>query len=274
MGENRIRLRWLGVAGLEIECRGKRLLVDPYVTRLPMRHILGGRPLPDADLIRREIPPADAVLISHAHFDHLFDVPVVCRELGATAYGSANACGLLAAAGIPPERTVRVDAGAHISTPPFTVDVFSGMHGRMLGMLPHSGSLRRGLRYPFPLSDYRMDSVLSFRIQAGDRAVLVWNHPSAEDTPPADLLVYAPLWGADACVRVLNTSGAKAVLPVHWEDFFSPLHRPFRPLLAPPGWGSAHFRRVDPSEFLRRISNLASGITPVPPIPFSAFALD
>jgi len=268
------RIRWLGVAGIELEYRGARLLIDPYVTRLPMRFLLGGRPLPNAELVRRLIPPACAVLVSHAHFDHLLDIPVVCRDLGAAAYGSANTCQLLAAAGVSAGRIIPIQPGACISAAPLEVAGFAGVQGRTLGLEPHAGRLRAGLRYPFRLDDYRLDGMFSFRVSMGDRAVLVWNSPSENGVPRADVLVYVPLLGADACIRIVRASGARAVLPVHWENFFSPLDRPMSPLVAPPGWGRLAIRKIAPDSFLRQIVSTLSGVAPVRPEIFVPVSLE
>ncbi len=48
-------------------------------------------------------PRCDFVLVTHAHWDHLMDVPDVVLNTGATALGSANTCQLLALLGVAPE---------------------------------------------------------------------------------------------------------------------------------------------------------------------------
>jgi L-ascorbate metabolism protein UlaG (beta-lactamase superfamily) len=68
------RLRWLGHAGFVIEWRGKRLLLDPNIS--PWCTVSRRRQLPP-DAIEG-LGPVDAVLISHAHFDHL-DLPTLAR---------------------------------------------------------------------------------------------------------------------------------------------------------------------------------------------------
>lgn len=66
------RLAWLGHAGMVIDWRGRRILLDPNVS-------------PRCTIVRRMLEPAvpaerlgpvDAVLISHAHYDHL-DLPTL-----------------------------------------------------------------------------------------------------------------------------------------------------------------------------------------------------
>src|SRR5512143_2910846 len=97
-----ITYRWLGVAGLEFTCDAYTLLIDPFFTRPGKAAVLAGRRvLADARLVARHVPRADAVLITHPHYDHLLDVPEVLRQTNAPAFGSPNTQSLLALNGIP-----------------------------------------------------------------------------------------------------------------------------------------------------------------------------
>jgi L-ascorbate metabolism protein UlaG (beta-lactamase superfamily) len=255
MAEN-LSYRWLGTAGIEFEFRGKRLLVDPYLSRFPMRFLLVGRPAPRRELVRRHLRPAQTVLVSHSHFDHLADVPNVCREFGAAACGSPNTCAILRAHGISSALIRPVAAGDSFSAGPFAIRVFSGAHGRMAGWIPYAGRLPASMRLPLRLPEYRMDGMFSFHIRTEGGSVLIWNRPDADGMPPADILFCIPMWGVRSCVRTAGVSGAKTVVPVHWDDFFSPLDRPLRPMMVPPGWRSLWIRRMDPADFAASVNRL------------------
>jgi L-ascorbate metabolism protein UlaG (beta-lactamase superfamily) len=246
-----LRFRWLGTAGVELEFRGERILIDPYVSRFPFRFTFSGRAFSRRDLVERYVRPARAVLVSHAHFDHLLDVPSVCRNSGSTAYGSPNAGAILRVHGIPEKRVRVIRAGEAFSEGPFDISAYKGEHGRMLGVLPYAGPLAPQLKPPLRLSDYRMDGMFSFRVKAGEETILVWNHPDARKVPRADCLFYCLQWGGKRCAAVARAAQAKAVVPLHWDDFFSPLDRPLRPLILPPGWNSPWFQRMDPHAFAR-----------------------
>jgi L-ascorbate metabolism protein UlaG (beta-lactamase superfamily) len=270
---NPIRFRWLGIAGIEIESGTDRLLVDPYLSRFPMRNLLIGRPAPRPDLVRKFLQPARTVLVSHAHFDHLADVPNVCRIFGATAYGSPNTSAILAAYGIPPERIKTVRPGDAFSAADFEITIFPGRHGRMLGGLPSAGRLPRNLAPPLRLSDYRMDRMHSFRVQAGGISVLVWNDPDSDGVPPADVVFYCPLWGVQAAACILRAAGARMCVPVHWEDMFAPPDRPPRPMIAPPGWRSPWVRRINPRTFAGSLKNEIPDVEVILAQPFAAVPL-
>jgi len=180
---------------------------------------------------------------------------------------------LLAAAGVSSPLIAETRPGSQITVGPFAVDVFPGEHGRMLGFLPHAGRLRANLRYPFRLDDYRMDGIFSFRITMGSFSALIWNSPRMEDIPSADLLFSIPLWGAEACARAARACGARWVVPIHWDDFFSPMEKPLRPLLAPPGWGYAGIRRLDPMQFAQNVETRLSGVRVLVPESFLPISL-
>ena len=61
------KIHWLGHAGFLIEIEGKRLLLDPVLN--PNCTI--AKRVISADVLPESLPAADAVLLSHAHYDHL-----------------------------------------------------------------------------------------------------------------------------------------------------------------------------------------------------------
>lgn len=67
-----MKITYLGHASLQIECSGKTLLVDPFIT---------GNPL--ASEINVDKLQADYILITHGHQDHVLDVESVAKRTGA-----------------------------------------------------------------------------------------------------------------------------------------------------------------------------------------------
>ncbi len=66
------RLRWLGHACLLFESDGRHVLVDPFLSNNPVA----------AD--KPEKVPADFILVSHGHGDHVGDTTAIARRTGAT----------------------------------------------------------------------------------------------------------------------------------------------------------------------------------------------
>ena len=73
-----LELEWLGVSGYRLTYERHTLIIDPYVSRVPLSALLTRRPAaPDPVLIDRYIgTPRNVVgvLVGHTHFDHAVDV--------------------------------------------------------------------------------------------------------------------------------------------------------------------------------------------------------
>src|SRR5579871_5973117 len=67
-----IRIRWLGHACVLIEANGVNILIDPFLTGNP------------AAAVKADEVPADFILISHGHGDHVGDAIDIARRTGAT----------------------------------------------------------------------------------------------------------------------------------------------------------------------------------------------
>lgn len=87
------KLKFLGVAGYEITWPGHRILIDPF---------LSGNP--DAPLSPDELETPDAILVSHAAFDHLGDTFVIAKRTGAPVICGGEVRALLLAQGLPSEQ--------------------------------------------------------------------------------------------------------------------------------------------------------------------------
>ncbi len=67
-----LRITWIGHSSLLIEIDGKRILTDPvWSERASFLSFMGPKRFFQAPLALNELPPLDAVLLSHDHYDHL-----------------------------------------------------------------------------------------------------------------------------------------------------------------------------------------------------------
>jgi L-ascorbate metabolism protein UlaG (beta-lactamase superfamily) len=231
-----MHIRWLGVGGMELEKDGFHLLVDPFLSRPPMRYLLGGTPRPDTARMDRLLPACRAILISHAHYDHLMDVPYLAARDRAAVYGSENAIRILAAYPIDPAQCHRLDNGVALSLGPFSVHVLEGRHGRIFGLTPYYGTIKENLRPPLAISEFRMDRMFSFLVQTESSRILFWNKPDAEGAMEADVLILLPQVLDARLDRLLDIVNPKHILPIHWENFFRPPEQSAQEFLMPGGW--------------------------------------
>jgi L-ascorbate metabolism protein UlaG (beta-lactamase superfamily) len=93
-------LTWLGHGGWLIASGGRHVVLDPFLTDSPTAPF-------KADEI-----PADYILVSHGHFDHVGDVERIARRTGATLISSFEICQWFANKGVQNGHAMNV-GGSH-----------------------------------------------------------------------------------------------------------------------------------------------------------------
>jgi L-ascorbate metabolism protein UlaG (beta-lactamase superfamily) len=86
------RLRFLGVAGYEVVGPSWRVLIDPFLTG------------PVSPCAPDDLERPDAILVSHAAFDHLGDAAAIARRTGAPVVCGGEVRAMLMDDGIPAEQ--------------------------------------------------------------------------------------------------------------------------------------------------------------------------
>lgn len=232
------RLRFLGTAGFTLESAGRTLVLDPYLSRAGLLQSLAGRLTVDGDRLRRLIPRADDVLIGHAHHDHILDAPALCLQTGARLIGSRAACMVGRAAGVSEAQLLEARPHTPIPCGPHTARAVPSRHGRaVLGRVPLPGDIAAPPPWPPRLRDLRHGQVLLWWLDLpGARILHVdsadWIGEELEGYS-ADILClcaigrrYRPGYTAD----LIRRTGARVVVPCHWDDFTLPLEAPPRQL--------------------------------------------
>ncbi|MFD8483643.1 MBL fold metallo-hydrolase [Kitasatospora sp. NPDC059673] len=231
--------RWLGNSGWRIEGNGKTVLFDPYITRYPTKGFDPKTELSVApDLIDQHIGTPDLVLVSHSHWDHFNDVPYIAKQHGVRVVGTATTCFLLRAMGVKPEQLIVVKGGEHLDFGKFTVQVVSSLHSRNAKHQYWVPGTLTGPTDTVPetIGDLPEGDTPAFQIRLGDG-------PSTLLTGAADFSEqhYAGLKPDIAMLSVESTAHSvhryvprllktldypRTVIPVHWDDFETPLTGP------------------------------------------------
>ena len=256
-GQRYPELRWLGVAGIELKVNKQILVIDPFVTRPSIRHMWFGRIRSDSALATAKVPRGDSVLVTHAHWDHVMDVPAVIEQTGAIAYGSTNTCRLLMILGVPEKHLQEIKAGDQLTLGMFQVAVLQAEHGLVLGRPFANGSLAPNLHPPLRMRDYRMDTCFSFLIEVDGLRFLDWSSEKVHLAHLADVLFVKPLQKPAYYEELLGTVQPRVVIPIYWDDFMRPLSQPLRPMLKPPRLAFPPLARVDLTAFHQMIKRIA-----------------
>jgi L-ascorbate metabolism protein UlaG (beta-lactamase superfamily) len=259
-GLGAIRVTYLGVNGFQFETNGHALLVDPYFTRVglwsaALNERIESAPNRVSEGLKHVSPHVDAVLATHAHFDHLLDVPEIVQRTRARLLAGPTAIQLVESLGTPPRRCEIARPGGVRKIGPWTIRVFAAQHDRLFGKVPfakcttevpfpQSSPSGRGSREaagdgamtksPVKVSDWCVGEPLAFVIESADKRIYIDSGgvPGAlpdsriRDVDLAILGVALP----DSRQRfseAVNQLRPRYTLPSHQDDMFAPLDRGF-----------------------------------------------
>ena len=99
---NNVVIRWFGNMNYEIATRDAVVLLNAYYERVPSLPAMGVEP--------NDVRKADAILIGHAHFDHIADAARLAKQTGAPVVGARSGSDYLRQQGLP-ETQLRTVAG-------------------------------------------------------------------------------------------------------------------------------------------------------------------
>jgi L-ascorbate metabolism protein UlaG (beta-lactamase superfamily) len=230
-----VSLTWLGTAGLVLEHDGRVLVIDPFVTRPGLFETVTRRLAPDPGLVSRYVPRADVILCTHSHHDHLLDAPEVARQTGALVLGSASTCNLCRASGVPEAQLREVHPPEVVEEGPFRLELRPSVHGKAVaGRVPLSGVIPPEVQPPLRFYEFRTEGTIaaSIEVGAGDRPCRIFHLGSADFLPETisglECDVLAPcLAGRDHrpgyVGELLTALRPTAVVPIHYDDFFTPI---------------------------------------------------
>ncbi len=218
------QIRWLGHAGFFISWAGYRFLLDPNLST----QITFVKRITPPPIVPSDLPPIDAVLISHAHYDHLDNytlerinkINVIITPKGTEDYLSERA--------IKNRTIIGLNIDESFSLGEITITAVTAVH-------------KGGRFHPFPSKYFAVGYIVSNGSKnlyfAGDTAVgshfkRIANtyHPDVVILPiggyePRFLLKYHHLNPQDA-VKAAITLKAKRVIPAHFGTFRVSLESP------------------------------------------------
>jgi L-ascorbate metabolism protein UlaG (beta-lactamase superfamily) len=230
-----LELEWLGTSGYRLRYAGTTLLIDPYLTRVPLRDVLLRRATPsDPALVERYIDAASAVLVGHTHFDHALDAPAIAARFGCKAYGSASLGRLMQLHGRP-ELGVEVEPYRTYEIGPFAVSFVPSAHSRLNAGLsvPFDGDISCDHLDALVPSAYCCGQVWGIHIAVA--GITLYHQGSANLIDDAvrhrgvDVLlcgISGRRFTRDFAARLLPRLEPRVIVPGHYDDFFRPLDRP------------------------------------------------
>jgi L-ascorbate metabolism protein UlaG (beta-lactamase superfamily) len=95
------KVTWLGHASFACEIDGYKVLIDPFCSGNPSTTVDPGS------------LPADYILVSHGHGDHLGDAVSIAKRTDATVISNAEMCGWLGKQGVKKTHAQHIGGGYH-----------------------------------------------------------------------------------------------------------------------------------------------------------------
>jgi L-ascorbate metabolism protein UlaG (beta-lactamase superfamily) len=222
-----LRVTWLGHSTTLLEIEGTRLLIDPvWAERASFVQFAGPRRFYPPPLPLDELPPVDAVVLSHDHFDHLDEGLV--RALAARRLRWVTPLGVgrwLRKWGVPPADVTELDWWRSTGVASVTLTATPARHFSGRG----PGSTDRSL-----WSGWAIVGLEKRVYYAGDTAMQPEFAEIGQRLGPFDLTMieagaYDALWpdvhlGPEQAVHAHRLVRGDVMLPVHWGLFDLALH--------------------------------------------------
>jgi L-ascorbate metabolism protein UlaG (beta-lactamase superfamily) len=241
-----LSVTWLGVSTLLLDDGDSALLTDGYFSRPSLARVVLGKVAPsparvDECLARLKPTRLEAVIPVHTHIDHALDSALVADRTGARLVGGESAANVGRGYGLPENRLNVATPGEPIRLGAYDVTLVASHHcppDRFPGVIDAP------LRPPVRASAYRCGEAWSTLVHhrpsgrrlliqgsagfvkgalAGRRADAVYLSVGQLGLQPRSYLL-------DYWAETVRAVGARRVILIHWDDFFSPLSKPLRAL--------------------------------------------
>jgi L-ascorbate metabolism protein UlaG (beta-lactamase superfamily) len=225
--ETGLRTTWLGHSTMLLELDGRRVLTDPvFGERASPLGFAGPRRFHAVPASIDELPPLDAVLLSHDHYDHLCRASIeALAKKGVPIVTALGVGARLERFGYASEQVIELDWHESIALPGLRLTATPAQHfsGRALGdrnaTLWASWVIESERRKVF----FSGDTGLTPAFEAIGRA------HGPFDLVMLEIGAFHPSWaaihlGPENALEAFRMLGGGTLLPVHWGTFNLALH--------------------------------------------------
>ena len=232
--ESGLRITWVGHSSLLIEIDGKTILTDPvWSQRASFVQFMGPKRFFEPPLALSELPPLDAIIISHDHYDHL-DKATIEFFAGTEIpfYCSLGVGGHLKSCGIAKEYIIEMDWGDSIML----------KHDCVITATPARHFSGRGIigRNETLWSSFVIKGTQHNIFFGADSGWFPEFQEIGDTFGPFDLTIleigaYGKYWpdihmGPEHAANAHLALNGKLMMPIHWGTFNLALHAWYEPI--------------------------------------------
>lgn len=239
-----MKVTFFGTTTLLFDDGKDQVLFDAHFTRPSMLKYLFGRVSTDREVVDRELKlhHADrlrAVFVSHSHHDHVMDAPYIAKRCGAKIYGSSSTLNVARGGDVPEDQLVLFEKNRIYEVGDFRIKVIPSVHSRPTVFNNDLGqTISAPLRQPARLKDYKEGGSHDFYVEWHEKRIMIrpsFNYLEGQlDGYEADVLFQGitrlgkadPDTEAAFYRETIGKLRPGLVVPIHWDNFFSPLTRP------------------------------------------------
>lgn len=240
-----IKVTYFGTTMLLFDDGKDQVLFDAHVTRPSMiQYAKGAEVSTDISMCNRlielhHINRLRAVFISHTHHDHVMDAPYIANACGARIYGSESAKNVAIGGNVPVENIEVFQHGSQFMIGDYKIHILKSLHSKPNKLNDDLGiPITEPLVQPASLRSYTEGGSYDFYVEHGEKKILIrpsFNYIKGQlNEIRADVLFLGVAGLAKAepdmektfFAETVEKTGARLVIPVHWDNFFLPLDRP------------------------------------------------
>ncbi|HLP52048.1 MAG TPA: MBL fold metallo-hydrolase [Chitinophagales bacterium] len=249
-----VKVTFFGTSTLLFDDGETQLLIDGFFSRPPLGKVAFGKVRSDLPVIQsvmaeHGINRLKGIFVCHSHYDHAMDAPAISKLTGAKVFGSPSTLNICKGENLAEGNMQLFEPGKEMVMGKFSITVINSKHTppfKLLGKTnatdPEHPNIVSPLKQPAKVDHYIEGGTYDFYIKHGNHAVLVkastnYIEGALDKYPAGIFFLGAAMLGVQADTfqnnyynNTVRATGAKIVVPIHWDNFMKPLTKPLIPL--------------------------------------------